>query len=251
MAGSVEQVPVAEWRVGLTGDPFDLDELVADFAGPGVAVTQVGGQYWLSSTEFEHLPTADQVRARAAELVQDLNGAASFGIGGFHAVGVGHVSRVRADGGRDAFLYVEGMLTLRGNVIPPLVNGQARQSPRVVGLHAIASKNAAIRDALRFWQSRHENMAVNLYKVWEVIGHDLVGRARLKAWNAAIESRGWATPAETDGFRAVHDPTLLGDQARHGVRNTPSPASPMTLDDAAAFVRRVMDEWLRSKGWSG
>ena len=73
------------------------------------------------------------------------------------------------------------------------------------------------------------------------------------AWPPAIESRGWTTTAETEGFRTVHSPAHFGDGARHAVDSTRKrwyPALPMDPAEAEAFIQRLMGDWLRSKGWS-
>lgn len=246
---------MAEWMVGLEGDDVDLDALVAEFDRPELSVDKVAGQYWLRSTEFQPGMAADDIRAKAGQLVQRVNGVASVTIGGYHMVGVGHVLRFHEDGRRDAFVYVGGVLEARGRVLlPTVVGGAAMGPPRpspTAALDALAAQDIAVRDAVRYWSQRNDNMAVNLYKIWELIGHDLIGPARLWDWNAAIESQGWATHAETDGFRSVHFRTLLGDDARHAVPHGKVPATPLSLDDAERLVKRVMRAWLRSKGWSG
>jgi hypothetical protein len=90
--------------------------------------------------------------------------------------------------------------------------------------------------------------AESLWKVYEVI-RDAVGGGDKGRGKAQIEGRGWATPEEIDGFRGVHYPTVLGDEARHGVepKDRPAPTVPMSLAEAQQFIRRILKHWLASK----
>jgi hypothetical protein len=93
--------------------------------------------------------------------------------------------------------------------------------------------------ALAFY-SHTDNWAVNLYKVYEIVGLDVEetrlsrkstfnddkGRFITNSWKE-IARQGWTTEGEaTRCSTTVHSPAVIGDQARHGVQTKPRPANP-------------------------
>jgi hypothetical protein len=116
-----------------------------------------------------------------------------------------------------------------GDAVAPAVNG-----------YAAALSDPGVRRALQYFSV--EPTSESLWKVYEVIRDDVGGKAN-------IISKWWATPAELGGFRGVHYPSVLGDEARHGIEPThqPAPTAPMSLAEARQFIACLLKRWIASK----
>jgi len=104
---------------------------------------------------------------------------------------------------------------------------------------ALAARDEAVARALRSFAAPVTSFS--LWNVYEVIREDAGGKA-------GLVSKALATDDETERFRSVHYPSALGEKARHAVEpDRPAPRDPMSLDEAQAFVTRLLKQWLDSK----
>ena len=228
-----------KWTVTLKGDAWDLKALT----GLGVGVTEEGHAFVLRSPDLEKLTDAGAVRERAIELVEVLNGLARVELGDYDPVDVGAVTG--DDGSGMHYLFTGDTVSLRGREGHELVDAatgqpiaQAKAFPDLLHRAAIALRIQNVRRALRFFTSTID--PTNLWKVYEVIRDDVGGKAQ-------IVSNGWATEDQIERFRSVHSPSAFGDAARHAVEKQAPPAHPMSLGEAQAFVRSLLQQWLASK----
>jgi hypothetical protein len=115
--------------------------------------------------------------------------------------------------------------------------------PTITAICTALRHDSRVVDALGFFSAR-DYWAFNLYKVFEIIQEDVGGKEQLM-------TRGWATNDQLDGFRAVHNPELVGPAARHGVETQKSrrrPANPMvTESETRQFAHALLEQWLRWK----
>jgi hypothetical protein len=93
-----------KWEIQLTGDSTDLQMLSQSFNGPDLLISEVNGQFVLSSVHFELLATADAVRNKAQEIVPAVSGTARLLLGAHQPVELGAVYEVRDQGGRNVFI---------------------------------------------------------------------------------------------------------------------------------------------------
>ena len=87
-------------RIELRGHQLDLENLATALGSGDHRVSCDRGMYWLHSTDFDELAgDPDKLRAKAAELLPLINGAAKAGLPGFHPVQLGQcVDWVAPDG---------------------------------------------------------------------------------------------------------------------------------------------------------
>ena len=119
----------------------------------------------------------------------------------------------------------------------------APAQPTITAICTALRHDSRVVDALGFF-SAQDYWSFHLYKVFEIIQEDAGGKDQLV-------KRGWATHDLLDGFRALHNPELIGPAARHGVetkRSRKRPVNPMlTESEARQFVHALLEQWLRWK----
>jgi hypothetical protein len=77
---------------------------------------------------------------------------------------------------------------------------------------------------------------VNLYKVWELVSHDVGERRLRQTFTETVVSRFTHTANHPDGAK---------EGARHAVSKGQAPASPMTIDEADALIRQMHALWIQ------
>src|SRR5437588_11136550 len=103
------------WEVGVSGDNSDLATLALTFSEGSVVLKKSGDRYVLASDDFEKLDDAAAVRSAAATVVTTLNAAAQLLLGSRASIKLGNVTRVHADGRREATMFAEpGGIRIRG-----------------------------------------------------------------------------------------------------------------------------------------
>jgi len=227
-----------KWHVTLNGDPWDLKTLT----GLAVGVAEEGHTFVLRSPDFDGLTDAGAVQQLAIELVEVLNGLGRMKDGNLQPVTAGGVIGDNGDG--MISLFVGDGLSVAdraGAAISDSATGEpipVPPSPDFAKWAAIAQREPNVRRALRFFAA--PVTPVNLWKVYEVIRDDVGGKGQ-------IVSYGWTTADQIERFRSVHSVSAFGDEARHAVEMQPPPRDPMSLGEAQAFVRGLLERWLASK----
>jgi len=89
-----------KWLVKLKGEKFDLEDLSSLPRLSELSVIEEDGSYFLQSSEFDSLTSADEGLKRGIELIEILNGAAKLNRDNFHDVAEDGVTHVEDDGRR-------------------------------------------------------------------------------------------------------------------------------------------------------
>jgi hypothetical protein len=220
---------MATWSVALHGEAADLNALVALLVG----VVKEGDGFVFRSPELDALTDPHEVHQLTAEWVEVFNGISRIEEGDSKARMITVGGLVRDDGTRKETFIIPGAgeMRVRGKDLGP------RNFP---GWVALAARDAAVVRALRFFAGPVTSFS--LWNVYEVIREDTGGKAELVR-------KGLATDDDIDRFRSMHFPSVLGYEARHAVVDPKwkVPDRPMSLDEAQAFVTRLLKRWLDSK----
>ena len=227
---SAEEIatPKTTWSVALHGEAAELKALVA----LGVGVVEEGDGFVFRSPALDALTDPHEVHQRTAEWVEVFNGMSRIEEGDSKGRVIMVGGLVRDHGTRKETVMIPGTgdYRLRGKDLGP------RNFPAWA---ALAARDKAVAQALRSFAAPVTSFS--LWNVYDVIREDAGDKA-------ALVSKGLATDAEIDRFRSVHYPSALGDKARHAVEpDRPAPRDPMSLDEAQAFVTRLLKQWLDSK----
>ena len=235
-----------EWLVRLKGDKSDLGYLPSLLRSAGHAIIEENGVYYLKSSDFDSLDSADAARERGIAIIKMLNGAMRLCVRSFAGVGEDGVTVIEEDGRRRHFVYgsvsMQGRSRLRADATV-LASDGAEQIEQALPSNleswlSLANTDWAVADALHFFR---ENTWVSLYKVYEIIRKDAGGEP-------AMVRNGWAATEELNRFRqTAQSRAALGDFARHALRELRPPSQPMTIQEAESLLREVMLNWLSSK----
>lgn len=239
---------MGRWTVELRGSVDDLDRIASLSQPPTWTVGARDGRFVLEAEAFEVMTDPEIVRAFARDQVLPMiNGVAHLRFGRMmsHRVGIGPaVSSENPEGHRTSYLYVgETAVISASEVSEVAVDGRPIPTPppprSIAEIGTALMHDPRVRDALDFI-AYDEEWAVNLNKVFEIISADMHGAH-------ALVKRGWATHEELRNFRSVHDPNVIGRQARHAVHTGPPLPDPMNEDRAREFIHKLLEAWVREK----
>jgi len=234
-----------KWLVRLQGERFDLDDLPPLVCSPEHTVIEEDGSYYLKSSDFDSLRSADEVRERALAIVEMLNGAMKLHVPDFRGVNEAGVTLIEEDGRRHHYVYLESSITLRSKVSANITATGSDGTPQVApppsnveSCIGLAKTDKAVADALHFFR---DSTWTSLYKVYEIIREDVVDEK-------SIIGNGWATKQALSRFRqTAQSKAAVGDLARHAASGFTPPSQPMAIEEAQTLVRVIILGWLSSK----
>jgi len=230
--------PVA-WRFELAGDEPDLAWLATQFPNRPVEVHRDDTSYALEADAIDAIGGDDPVEhlAAAEEVLTRING---------WAIAVDPSQRrVRLSGkltGPNGQVHAvagagTGEVRLRGHAAGVVVGGVPQALPPGPRIVEAAETDLAIADILTLIGS-HPHDFFTLYKVFEIIEHE--ARADLY--------RDWTTKAEAGRFTmSANSRAASGMAARHAIGKGTPKASPMTIEEARAYILRLAEQFLRSR----
>ena len=241
----------ALWQVQMQGQASDLEHLARHFtSGPfRVLIDERDGCFLCESDLFVACKTPEDVLKRANDELCILSGV-------LHAVRdspgplrAGAVYRHNVAGGRNVFDFIQETACVRSELceVAEMVrdaDGSVITSPgsRTVTIAQLARTDIAVAKAMRLLASPDHRSWVGLYRIYEVIEDDVKSECALKR-------RGWGTEQDRNRFKhSANSVAVAGDFARHGKELGQLPKQPMSLEDADAYLKSLLQSWLSSKG---
>lgn len=245
---------LSRWKVRLEGHTFDLNHLAQLDKSDFWSVAKFEDGYFLESPVFEHYYDHHDVYGAATELLEKINGLVRLASSSYEPVKLGNALRRFDDDANkhDQYIILETIETkIRAGSLSKLTvsnpNGTVKEAPRAPTLaekgFPTALNDENMVDALHYW-STFENSWYNLYKILEIIEADVGGQREL-------ESVDWGGPRVSSEIvrfkRTANNNKVLGYDARHERSPYAPPANPMNLDNAVAFVRKLLHSWIEYK----
>lgn len=224
------------WKVYLKGHQFDLASLRDAFTDPHLTALSDEEGTFITSTDFEELMSASEVRSLAGQLVDRINSAMSLEKSDYQPCEMRHLAQTNERGQPDVAIFVTDTinLRLRANAILVSSIGDARgkaqaSSSKAPSLIAAAQTNRNLDKVLKLW-NRPRDWS-NLYKILEVLIDESKGEI-VKKYGAKI-----------DLFRRTASNYLaVGLDARHAHEKFAPPKNPMSLDEATELIRKLILE---------
>ena len=236
-----------KWKILLTGDSFDLQELEKSFPDSDTfAIVKESDGYYLISTEFDSCQSSAEVKNKAIDVLDILNGAKTLALGGNTPIKFGHIVREKADGTKEIIKEMSDTITLRDSIsiikkdsegkIIEEIHHPADDVPKWL---TFGLRDEKLKRALRIYGKERHSWA-GLYKVYEII-EDAIGGMQ------EIIKKGWTTKSSIKRFKhTANSPSAIGDEARHGKEVTSGPKKPMHLSEARSLVETMLIRWLNS-----
>lgn len=242
------------WQVQLEGEAHDLSYLAQVLAnGPRTVVyDERTSGYAYQSESFLSSSTPEEVGQLAVKELAVLSGVLKIERNARTPLAYGGVYRLNADGTRDIFVSLQFAIDIRadfaavtckvtdafGNVIaspPP-------PPPRALVLFNLAAKDNAVAKVLRLLSAAEVMTWVGMYRLYEVVEEDVGGQHQL-------EKKSWGSPEDLKRFKhSANSVEVGGDSSRHGKEAQTPPKNPMSLAEAEAYCRYIVQAWLAYKG---
>ena len=220
---------MTEWLIRLRGHQSDLEDLSEWLTLPNLNVKKEDDHFYLRSSEFGPLTDADEVRGRATELLDIVNGASTLRSGSYLPVELDTIAWIDAEG--KLRHLVGSSVTAKWRVLA------AHPPTGIESLVSLARGNKKVADVLHFFQKGDWG---SLYKAWELVG-DAVGSEH------KLTKKPWVDEGSKRRFtHTAQNRKVLDDAARHASDRYANPITggPMTLNEARVFVRSVIEAWV-------
>lgn len=203
-------------------------------AEPALAAKKTSGYYLLSS-EFASITEAREVRSRATTLLPFLNALVKLKIGTYTTpIEVDEVFRLDSDG-RMIWETATVIATFSG--IESKLQKVSGQLLNFKEIWLLAQKNPEVYEVLNYLVN--ETNWFNLYKVYEVIEHD-VGKKTLDTWTKGMygEFKYSANNAHASGLTARHSSMKFPPSSKRKA---------MSLEEGAEFISNLSLQWFQTK----
>lgn len=241
------------WQVQLEGDIRDLEFLAKILNTGAVRVFhgETGSEYLYESDSFLSCTTSVQVEQVAESEIAVLSGLLKLEREARDGLNCGAVYRRNPDGGRHIFMRAADSFEVRvelgtATVVITDAEGNNITQPepphRFLMLLQLSAADAAIAKVMRLLNAPDAITWVGVYRMYEVIEEDVGGQHKL-------EKQGWVSPDDLKRFKhSANSVKVGGDCSRHGKEVQAPPKNPMTLAEAEAFAKCLVQAWLTSKG---
>jgi hypothetical protein len=239
------------WQTQVVGLRSDLEFLVRHFSLGPVRILEAERRdgFVLESETFDTLSTAEEVLARASELLLILSGVLGIERDVVEPLRCGAVLKKHDDGRQDADVCQHETLNARAEFIAGIAYADdpsgrpaiAQPSqPLSVKAVELALRDSAMAKALRL-MGRGAKSWGDLYRLYEVLEGDLGGQHR-------VQSLCWVSETDLRRFKhSANSVSVGGDEARHGRELQQPPPNPMTLPEAESFVLHLLAAWIEQK----
>ena len=236
-----------KWKVRITGDNYELEELQKSFSGlEKISITKENDGFYLSSVLFDTCSSNVEVENKAKDIIAVLNGAKTLELGGNIQIEIDYIEFEGYDGSKQIFTNLIGKSHVRGSSDVVIKNSKGEiieqicPSDNVPNWVYLGLSEENIKKALRLYSKEHSSWN-GLYKIYEIIRDDMGGKKTLV-------DKGWITQTTIKRFtRTANSPSVSGDDARHGTESTDPPPNPMLFSKARSVIDTLLIKWLTYK----
>lgn len=232
------------WKVRITGDTRDLDELQRSFGNSNINISKEVDEFYLTGESFNNCSDHNHVLEIASNILPVINGASKLALGGNIQIKESGVIKVNSDGTRQFFIAIRESLTARDSVVTIInTEGEIIQeihpADEVPNWVTIGLQNSSVEKVLRLYGQELD--WVGLYRIYEVIECDIKGMDKIIA-------NDWASKRSIKSFKhTANSPSIIGDDARHGKEPNQAPTKPMLFSEARNFIEHLILQWMKNK----
>jgi hypothetical protein len=238
MADVLRRLKMPKCGIELTSnDPALLSFLVRYPANPSWSVIEVESKHYLISPNFQGLTSPQEIWQAADNLLFVLNGIMKLK---FKSVSLERGSTVAYFDENNQIISRTGTRSIPMRV--SLSAGESyyqdadAQQTSVIDIWQKAQNNDAVLEALQHYSNQLNWF--NLYKVYEVIEHD-VGKITLDTWSKGRNEDFTysANNAHASGFAARHSSVKFSPSSKRKA---------MSLQEGAEFISALLSQWLQT-----
>lgn len=233
-----------EWRIKLSGEDSDLEELSKSFSSEKLKIWKDGGNYILSSSDFNGIAEADIVLKKSEEILTFINAGSKVIQNLQKPINLSGIESLNENAKSTQYIFPESIVSVGGVGRPTVLrDGKVEETciyKELPNLVLLAMQDKDVAKVLNYLNTG-SNEIVTLYNIYEVIKRDVGGKK-------SIRDKGWNSRNQIELFtRTAHSPDAIGDKARHGVQKGQPPKNPMSLNEAKSFILHLVKCWLYSK----
>lgn len=236
------------WKIELTGDNSDLEELSKVFIEKDLSIVLENGQFILKSECFDSLSNHNEVETKVIELLKLVNAGAKLALDSKKVIDYESVFWVDENGARHAFLRTIEVTTLISTRISWKITRSDgiietyNQANPLVNWMKIAKLDKSVRKA--FDQINHDFNSWDAFcKIIEILEDDHFEHVR-KQQKRVKEGKYRAEVNRLTGTANSYKAISL--ESRHA-RVFEPPENPMQFSEAKALIILILHEWLAHK----
>ncbi len=231
-------------KAWLDGDDFDLQDLTTLFAGGDIKIICDTEGYYLTSTEIDSHSADAALHSAAIRVLSYVNGIGRVNDPGFRPVRL--VGRYSDDNGIHRIIVADtANFRARGSAaIATNVGGQelerSNESNRRASYTQMALPGSDVEEALAIMGQQQPLSWVEMYKIYEIIKHDVDGAIWEQAWGIK--------KAQLEIFNgSANHPDISGPTGRHARVAGSKPGRSMSIPQARQLISDLVDSWLDMK----
>ena len=232
--------PMQRWLVELNGEHADIEEFPKRFPDGDVYAVAENGKVYLTGPAFDQFSEGQSVRNHAMGVVDEMSAVIAMLWAPFRKPQVGSVVREDGCGGRSAWAFPQGVVArakLGAIQAQVLQHGQALPAGPTHAQQLLTASRTTeyLHAATLLWVPTDPTWG-QLYRIVEELTQHLgmtPAKARLCSKNELKRFKRTANSADASG---------LG--ARHRTGKGEPPKNPMTLEEAATFVKGLLESAL-------
>ncbi|MDG6249440.1 hypothetical protein [Methanocalculus sp.] len=232
-----------KWQVDLHGDANDLAELSEILQSTDFRVLNEGEKYLLEFTSLENSSDHKSVKAKADELLININAARKLLFNSSDLIKRGGIQFIDEDGKKTIFLEpLTASIHIRARVQVTVTkkDGTTVESPpdnKIIKLIRLAQTDERVQRVNELIDHDFNSFGV-LYNIIELVQED--GYAPVKK-NGEFYSEIGRFKQTAQSYDAI------GKEARHARKKFQKPENPMELHDAQNLVKTIVRKWMNSK----
>lgn len=229
-----------EWIIALNGDEIDLRELAKVCNIPELTIEKEVHSYILKSTHFSSLFSNQEVREKANEILDLLNGAMKFELSARRPIEIAHVKKIDCDGTTLTYVVAYDVVPIRV-LESEKIDREGKEEIRnaadpVITFFKLAQSDPKFAKICQYINQNFNSWST-LYKIYEVIKGD--------KFKPLEKGEKYYKKAELFR-RTANNPSSSGLNSRHANDEAP-PENPMSLSDAKSFIKMLIIEWIEIK----
>lgn len=203
-------------------------------------------KYYLTSSHWESLTKPEDVHSIATKLFQHISALAMIYFPGFPLLKPDIICEVDEEGKRHRRFALSATISVDSSSCSIQLKGgqDIIRNLEFESWRKLAEEDEIVKNVFRQFRDFEHNW-INLYKVYEILKKDAGNKNkidkidRIKQWIDKDKIRQFTHTANSQ--------SAIGDDARHGVDQNDPPKEPMSLPEAVALIRNLLQKWLQWK----